>query len=607
MSTIHESLRARTSRTPAAIAVACGDHELSYAELDAAADRLAARLLRFERTGPVGVLHRRSAYHVVALLAVLKVGAAYVPIDPRLSPAARAEFLRDAGVRVLVSDGAPSEADVALGLPIVEAGAEEADSGPADVGRVPPDALAYLMRTSGSSGRPKVIGVTHRNVLDLAAEPRFGANGDLRVLLHSAEAFDASVFELWVTLLNGGQVLLWPEPELDIATLSQLVTGRQLTRIWLTAGVFAAVAAEHPQALRGLQEVWTGGDVVPVEAVSRVLVACPGISVVNGYGPTETTVFATSHAVGDPVGLTSDVPIGRPLLGVRAYVLDDSLRPVPQGQIGELYIGGAGIARGYAGQPAMTAERFVADPFTGEGSRMYRSGDLVRAGADAALHFAGRADDQVKIRGFRVEPGEVEAALLRFPDVARAAVTVRENGTGQRALAAYVVPAEGCAPEPAELRARLGAQLPDYLVPETVLPMSSFPVTANGKLDRRALPDPPVPGRAGGSGKTPGTRREELFAGLVVSVLGIAEAPVDQGFFELGGDSISALRLVARAAGAGWGITLRDVFAWNTIAELAQAARPVQPLETTAVPGLEPARLDDDELAMVQSELGSDA
>ncbi|WP_158226868.1 non-ribosomal peptide synthetase [Amycolatopsis vastitatis] len=607
MSTIHEALRARTNRTPGAIAVACGDHELSYAELDAAADRLAARLLRFERTGPVGVLHRRSVYHVVALLAVLKMGEAYVPIDPRLSPAARAEFLRDAGVRILLSDGAPSDADAALGLPIVDARADEAGGVPVDVGRVPPDALAYLMRTSGSSGRPKVIGISHRNVVDLAADPCFGAEEKLRVLLHSAEAFDASVFELWVTLLNGGQVVLWPEPELDIATLSRLVTGLQLTRIWLTAGVFAAVAAEHPKALRGLREVWTGGDVVPVDAVRRVQAAGPGISVVNGYGPTETTVFATSHAVDDPVGFTSDVPIGRPLLGVRAYVLDDNLWPVPQGQIGELYIGGAGVARGYEGQPAMTAERFVADPFNGEGSRMYRSGDLVRVGADAVLHFAGRADDQVKIRGFRVEPGEVEAALLRFPDVARAAVTVRESGTGQRTLAAYVVPAEGCAPEPAELRARLGAHLPDYLVPETVLPMVSFPVTANGKLDRRALPDPPVPGRARGSGTTPGTRREELFAGLVISVLGIAEAPVDQGFFELGGDSISALRLVARAAGAGWGITLRDVFAWGTISELAKAARPVRPLETTAVPELEPVPLDDDELAMVQSELGSDA
>ncbi|WP_203981690.1 AMP-binding protein, partial [Planosporangium flavigriseum] len=262
---------------------------------------------------------------------------------------------------------------------------------------------------------PKGVAVRHRDIAGLAFDRRFAGGAHDRVLLHSSLAFDASTYELWVPLLNGGTVVVAPPADLDVETLRRSISEHRVTGLWLTSGLFRAVAQEAPECLAGVREVWTGGDVVPAGAVRRVMEACPGLVVVDGYGPTETTTFATSYRMPDLDAVPEVVPIGRPLDNMRVYVLDADLRPVPPGAPGELCIAGAGLARGYLGRPGLTAERFIANPYGEAGERMYRTGDIVRWSADGVVQFVGRADDQVKIRGFRIELGEIEALLAAHP------------------------------------------------------------------------------------------------------------------------------------------------------------------------------------------------
>lgn len=413
--------------------------EVSYRELDARAERLAGALVdRGVRTGePVAVLLDRSADLVVAILAVLRAGGAYLPLDPRQPPARLRSISAVAGARVAVVDDPGTAPDVVSAMAVVgvRSGGELSGPGAADPGQ-----LACVMHTSGSTGLPKCVAVTHRNIVELARDPRWRGGAHERVLLHSPHAFDAATYELWVPLLSGGTVVVAPPGPLEPTRLHRLLTGGGVTAMWATAGLFALCAEQAPDCFAGLREVWTGGDVVSPEAVRRVRAACPGLVVVNGYGPTEATTFATCHRVApdDPVGTT--VPIGRPMWNTGCHVLDDRLNPVPPGGAGELYLAGSGLARGYLDDPGLTAERFVANPFGPPGDRMYRTGDVVRRRADGVLEFLGRADDQVKIRGFRVEPAEVAAALEEHPDVARAVVVAGEDGAGGKRLVAYVVP-----------------------------------------------------------------------------------------------------------------------------------------------------------------------
>ncbi|MFJ4011024.1 amino acid adenylation domain-containing protein [Streptomyces sp. NPDC090026] len=416
---------------PDTVALVSGDGEDSwtYAELDRWSNRIAHHL-RARGAAPdrrVALLMERSPLMVAAILGTLKAGAGHVPLDPTV-PRARTELLLAGLDPVVVLDERFAEEDLS-GLP---------ETAPEPAG-LHADHLAHVMHTSGSTGTPNAVEVSHRNVLSLVDDPSWTDGSHERVLVHSPQDFDAAAYELWVPLLHGGTAVVAPPGKLDAARLAALVTEREVTALWLGSAQFDLLTRHHPRSLAGVRAVWAGGDVLSPEAVRR-LPADVTPTVVNAYGPTETTVFATRYPIDTPDRCKDPLPIGGPLAADRLAVLDDRLRQVPQGVVGELYIGGDGVARGYANRPGATAVRFVPDPHGRSGDRMYRTGDLVRWNHYGQLEFLGRADDQVKLRGLRVEPGEVEAALLRRDGVAQAAVVAREDRLGERRLTAYVVP-----------------------------------------------------------------------------------------------------------------------------------------------------------------------
>ncbi|MFD4799329.1 amino acid adenylation domain-containing protein [Streptomyces anulatus] len=567
--TVPEVFAARAAATPDAVAVTAAGTDLTYAELDAHSDRLARALAGHGvRAGDtVAVALPRSVEYVTALLAVLKAGAAYVPIDPRYPAAQVAVMLAETQPAAILT--APDTAPAGLpddGPVRVTVDAPEPAEAAAAPGPVPPLAAAYVMYTSGSTGEPKGIVVTHRDVTALATDPAFGDGVCAAVLLHSPAAFDASTFEVWAPLLAGGRLVVAPPHDLDAEEYADLITRHRPSALWLTSALFAIVAEFRPGCFAGVRQVWAGGEEVPAAMVRRVLDACPGLVVVNGYGPTETTTFATSHPVRELAAGARTVPIGRPLAAMRAHILDAGLQPLPAGATGELYLAGTGVARGYLGRPGATSERFVADPYGPPGSRMYRTGDLARRTAAGVLEYRGRTDRQVKLRGFRIEPGQVEAVLRQHPEVAQAAAGVRRDGIADR-LVAHVVPAEGTRPAPDALRAFTAGLVPEYLVPYDILVVDALPLTAHGKLDRAALPAAERPGGAAASGAG-----AERLCALLGKLLGREQVGTEGDFFALGGDSITAIRLVSMARAEGLFFTVRDVFAHRTAAALARAA-----------------------------------
>jgi amino acid adenylation domain-containing protein/non-ribosomal peptide synthase protein (TIGR01720 family) len=573
--------------TPKDIAVACGDVELSYAELDARANRLAHRLIQLgvNVEDRVGVLVERSAELVVAVLAVVKAGGAYLPLDLRAPVERMRLVLAEAQAAVLLTDRAwePTAKVVHHGeLVVLDTGAPVADA-PVDLPLVDmhPDNLVYVEYTSGSTGVPKGVAVRHRDAVALAFDPRFDGDAHRQILLHSPLAFDASTYELWVPLLRGGRVVVFPPGDLDVDTLHHVITRYQVTGLWLTAGLFRIVAQDLPESLTGVREVWTGGDVVPAAAVRQVLEVCPDLVVVDGYGPTETTTFATSYrmSVADPV--PDVVPIGSPLGNMQVYVLDQDLNSVPHQVPGELHIAGAGLARGYLNRPGLTAERFVANPFGQPGSRMYRTGDVVRWTAEGNVEFVGRADEQVKIRGFRVELGEIEAHLGAHPGIAQVAVIARDDQPGAKQLVAYLVPAvDGSTTneivDSANLRTYLAAALPDYMVPSAFVALDQLPLTPNGKLDRQALPAPDIDAKRIGYVE-PRTEVERVLAQSWAEVLGADRVGVEDNFFELGGDSILSIQVISRVRKAGLDLMPRDVFRHQTVRSLAASVAHAAP------------------------------
>jgi amino acid adenylation domain-containing protein len=552
-------LKTRCAATPDAVALESSAGQLTYAELDGRMDRLAARLAA-QGVAPgsrVGVLMDRSADLVVTQLAIVRAGGAYVPLDPR-NPAERlVALLRNAAVRVVVVDGRTHDHDAVRGLDVFRGDVDEPVDPPP---HLPEDPLApcYVMHTSGSTGQPKGVEVTHRNVAALGMDKAFATPAHRRVLFHSPHAFDASTYEIWVPLLNGGTVVV-ADGEVDSLLLREVIGSGRVTALWLTAGLFAALAEGDPACLRGAEEVWAGGEALSPEAVRRVARACPGTVIVNGYGPTETTTFATCHRI-SPADEAHDIPIGRPLDNTRAYVLDERLELVPPGAVGELYLGGAGVANGYVGRPDLTDERFLPDPFGCQGERVYATGDRVRWCPDGTLQYLGRADAQVKIHGFRIEPGEIENTLAGHPRVSRVAVTTVGPGGGPR-LTAHVVAEPGQRPGPGELRNYLVQRLPEYMIPSSYLLVAELPLTTNGKVDRALLSRnaqaeaPPVDGPAVASAG------EQLLCDLFGELLDDDQIRPDDNFFELGGHSLLATRLAGKLKKRfGVHVRVADVF-----------------------------------------------
>ncbi|WP_434453309.1 amino acid adenylation domain-containing protein [Lentzea sp. E54] len=571
--TLPALFEAQVRRTPDACAVAAGTDELSYMELNARANRL-ARYLRRLGAGPervVAIALPRTTDLVVAVQAVLKSGAAYLPVDAE-HPAERIAGMFAETEPVCVITTSATAAKVAQGLPVVLPGDPAIAALPSgDLSDVDIEGgnAAYLVYTSGSTGRPKGTVVEHRSAVNylawsLDAYPSLTSGA----LLHSPLSFDLTVTGLHGPLISGGCVHLAELSEHGLAEGSAAAV----------AGVdFLKATPSHlallqvlPDAYSPRRELVLGGEPLPGDHLDVWRRAHPGVRVVNEYGPTETTVGCTSFAIepGDEVP-AEVLSIGRPLWNTRVYVLDGHLRPVPAGVVGELYVAGANVARGYVGRPGLTAERFVADPFGGPGERLYRTGDLVRWDDGGELRFAGRADDQVKIRGFRVELGEVESVLARHESVRQVAVAARQDSEGRR-LVAYVVGDL----DPGTLIRYAETALPEYMVPSAVVMLPVLPLTANGKLDRRALPAPDVP--HGGDPTPAKTPEERTLCSIMAEVLGVPRIGAEDNFFDSGGDSVRVVKVVSRARKAGLMITIADVFVHQSARALAGTLAPAE-------------------------------
>ncbi|WP_369829067.1 amino acid adenylation domain-containing protein, partial [Mycobacterium sp. 852002-50816_SCH5313054-b] len=576
---------AQVARTPDAVAISAGERSWTYREVKQAANRL-AHLLTGQGVGPgqrVALLLPRSADAVVAMLAVLKTGAAYVPIDPTV-PAARMGFvLDDAAPIAAITTAGLADRLHGRGVAVIDINDPAIDRQPSTALPAPaPDDIAYLIYTSGTTGTPKGVAIPHRNVTRLleTLDADLELAGQVWSQCHSL-AFDFSVWEIWGALLYGGRLVIVPDSVVrSPQDLHALLVTEQVTVLSQTPSAFYALqtadaAQPEPEPRLKLEAVVFGGEALEPQRLRSWLDNHPGLPrLINMYGITETTVHASFREI-----VVSDVdsvasPIGVPLAHLEFFVLDGWLRPVLPGVVGELYVAGAGVADGYVGRAALSATRFVACPFVGPGAsgqRMYRTGDLVWWGADGQLRYVGRADKQVKIRGYRIELGEIQAALSALDGVKQAAVIAREDRPGDKRLVGYVTGIADPASFAASARAALAERLPPYMVPTAVVVLDALPLTVNGKLDTRALPAPEY--QDGDHYRAPTNAVEELLADIYAQVLGV-EPPrlvgVDESFFDLGGDSLSAVRLIAAVnSGLDAGLSVRTLFEAPTVAQLA--------------------------------------
>ena len=553
---IHTAFEKQVERTPNSVAVVSEHGKLTYADLDRRANQLAHHLQK-SGVGPgelVGLCIERSPEMLVSLLGILKTGAAYLPLDPSYPQERLSLMLEDGKIRVLLTQERLQEK-----LPPHTAKTVFIDRDWKTIAResadrfntaATTDDLAYVMYTSGSTGKPKAVAVTHKSVLRLVKQTNYAKLGADEVFLQFAPlSFDASTFEIWGSLLNGGKLVLMPPGLVSLAQLGEAIKHYGVTSLWLTAGLFQQMVETELESLRGLRQLLAGGDALPVAHVEQVARELKNCQLINGYGPTENTTFTCCYPVRREERFAGSVPIGFPVSNTQVYILDSELEPVPVGVVGELYTGGAGLAIGYLNDAALTAERFVPKPFSAApGARLYRTGDYARFKADGSIEFIGRIDQQVKLRGHRIELTEIEGALKQHAAVHDAVVVMRRSVHGNKHLTAYIIANSDLteAKLAGELKSLLRQSLPDYMAPSYFLFLEEFPLSPNGKIDRRALPAPPeTRPELEEAHIAPRDDLETRLARIWERVLEVQSVGVRDNFFELGGHSLLAVRLVS--------------------------------------------------------------
>lgn len=576
---IHQLFEAQVEKTPDAVALIFNNQHLTYRDLNNRANQLAKHLqsLGVGTEILVGICIERSLEMVVALLAILKAGGAYVPLDPGYPQERLAFMLSDTQVSVLLT-----QKELVTKLPTHIALVICLDTDWNTIAQnkkdnlstsVTADNLAYVMYTSGSTGTPKGVSVIHRGVVRLVKETNYAQLTPEEVILQLAPiSFDASTFEIWGCLLNGGRLVIYPPNTPSLEELGQIIQQYQITTLWLTAGLFHLIVDEKIDALKSLHQLLAGGDVLSVPHVQKFLQTVENCQLINGYGPTENTTFTCCHPITAPLQPDVSIPIGRPIANTQVYILDQNLQSVSIGEAGELYIGGDGLARGYLKRPDLTTEKFITHSFDNNlATRLYKTGDLARYLPDGNIEFLGRIDNQVKIRGFRIELGEIEREIAQHPNVREIVVLARQDEVGEKQLTAYIVPHYNSGYTHNKLRSFLQQRLPNYMVPSAFMMLESLPLTANGKVDRHKLP---VPSRERPQLEqayiAPQSDLERLLAGILSELLKIDRVGIDDNFFDLGATSISILQVAARIK-QELGIELPAVklFQYSTIGSLA--------------------------------------
>ncbi|MEQ7052119.1 non-ribosomal peptide synthase/polyketide synthase [Paenibacillaceae sp. P-4] len=592
---IHRLFEERAEHEPDALAVVFGNEQMTYGALNAAANRMARRLRHAGVTSGelVGICADRSLDMVVGLLAIMKSGGAYVPIDPAYPQERISAMLEDTSIATMVTQKHlcslwPEHLNVIV-LDVNETDVsnlmEDIESTNLSIDGAGDD-LAYIIYTSGSTGTPKGVCVTHRGVVRLVCGATYVEIDSSDVFLQgSTISFDAATFEIWGSLLNGAALAILPPGNVSLTDWSEAIQRHRVTTLWMTAGLFQVMVEQQIEGFYGVKQLLVGGDVVSPTHVCKVMEKHKGIRVINGYGPTENTTFTCCHTItAADLDRGCSIPIGRPISNTRVYVLDEAGNALPVGVCGELYAGGDGLARGYLNRPELTAEKFVNDPFL-PGERLYRTGDLARWLPDGSIEFIGRCDEQVKIRGYRIEPGEVLAYLLRVDEVGEAAVIAREDSSGQKELCAYFtaeveLSASG-------LRETLARELPAYMIPSHFIQIEELPLTPNGKVDRRALPQPGERMRLNMQIQ-PRTELEAKLALIWKDVLGLENVGVTDSFFELGGHSLRATTLVSKVhRELSVVLPLQDVFRYPTIEQMSLAIQGMHKESFASIPRVE--------------------
>lgn len=564
---------------PNLIALEMGEKRISYSELNARSNRIARRL-RAMGVGAeklVGCFFERSIEMIVAFVAVLKAGGAFVPLDPS-DPAERVDFmLGHAGLDLILTQKHAVVRAFAGGREAVSIDKLEAVATPHDAANLEsesgPSSLAYVMYTSGSTGKPKGVMVENRAIVRLVRNTNFCHFGAEEVFLQFAPAsFDASTLEIWAPLLNGGKLVVVPAGKASLADLGREIREHGVTTLWLTSGLFNLMVEQRLEDLRPIRQLLAGGDVLSPRHVRMVLENLPDCRVINGYGPTENTTFTCCHTISREDCLRESIPIGKPISNTQVYILDEEMNPVAPGQAGELYAAGDGVARGYFNDAGATAEKFVPNPFVaGDAQKMYRTGDLARWRDDGVIEFLGRIDNQVKIAGHRIEPGEVETVLRMNRAVSQVCVVPETANNGSKRLIAYYVPAAANGLSSSDLRQYLSGKLPHYMIPALFVPLASFPLSPNGKIDRTALPAPPTNGDGASQQTSAANQLQQTLMELWKRILRVDAVGLDDNVFDLGGDSLMIIAMHSNLQKTlGIEIPVTDLFEFTTIRTLAR-------------------------------------